>query len=47
MPYLLAGDILKLTSYFRNFLGDRKISIPREILEKSITDNECIICYCK
>ncbi|WP_239775349.1 AAA family ATPase [Mammaliicoccus sp. N-M50] len=45
MPYLLARDIFKTNKLFlENFLGDRKISIPREILEKSITDNECIIC---
>lgn len=45
MPYLLSENIFKANKIFlENFLGDKKIHIPIEILEASMKENQCIIC---
>jgi DNA sulfur modification protein DndD len=44
-PYLLLENVLdENKNYFDNFLGENKISIPKEVLNMSLLNNKCIVC---
>ena len=41
---MLEGVLDENKSYFDNFLGDSKVSIPKEILNLSLLNEKCIVC---
>ncbi|MEB7421531.1 AAA family ATPase [Staphylococcus arlettae] len=41
---ILEGVLDENKSYFDNFLGDNKVSIPKEILNLSLLNEKCIVC---
>lgn len=41
---LLEGFLDENKNYFDNFLGDNKVSIPKEILNLSLLNDKCIVC---
>lgn len=44
-PSLLLESVLdENKSYFDNFLGDNKVSIPKEILNLSLLNEKCVVC---